>query len=262
MKPSNVSLLKLSRVSSRILMRKSVKAERRCFVTILNPSAPKIKRLQRNPGLETQTPSVESEKISLLKKALGELNLEIPPLASQESSTEEVLVQSSTTNVTPASEEEIEPGSVIENAEKILTDDLPTTPVAPNTSQRETDDNINILQVGIEEAAAQDSRAELRAELKSEEKSLTEGRNKLLTKKAKKSAAKTTTAQTADSKDEGDSSSSDSDSSSSSSSSSESEDEEKKPVERTRLDQESLLDLTKLSSVKPVTKLLARINWR
>ena len=193
MKPSNVSLLKLSRVSSRFLLRKSVKAERRWFVTILNPSAPKIKRLQRNPGLETQTPSVEPEKISLLNEALGELNLEIESLVAHESSTEEV--ESSTKNVTPppASEEEIYPGSVIENVEKILTDDLPTSPVAPNT------------QVGIEEA--------------------------------KKSAAKTTTAQKADSKDEDDSSSSDSDRSSSSSSSSESEDEEKKPMERTRLDQ-------------------------
>ena len=205
MKPSNVSLLKLSRVSSRFLLRKSVKAERRWFVTILNPSAPKIKRLQRNPGLETQTPSVEPEKISLLNEALGELNLEIESLVAHESSTEEV--ESSTKNVTPptASEEEIYPGSVIENVEKILTDDLPTSPVAPNTSQKEADENINIAQVGIEEA--------------------------------KKSAAKTTTAQKADSKDEDDSSSSDSDRSSSSSSSSESEDEEKKPMERTRLDQ-------------------------
>jgi len=89
--------------------------------------------------------------------------------------------------------------------------------------------------------------------LKSEEKRIAdEGRNKLLTKKAKKSAAKTTTAPTSDRKDEEDSSSSDSDSSSSSSSSeSEDEDAEKKPMGRTRLDQDSELHHTEISPVKP-----------
>ena len=78
---------------------------------------------------------MESEKISLLKKALGELNLDIQPppppqaLASHEdSSTEEVQ------NVTPDSGEEIYPGSLNEKVEKITTDDLPTIPIPRNTS--------------------------------------------------------------------------------------------------------------------------------
>ena len=234
MKPSNVSLLKLSRVSSRFLTRKSDKTERRWFVTILNPSAPKIKRLQRNPGLEAQTTSVESEKISLLKKALGELNLDIQPqpppppqaLASHEdSSTEEVQ------NVTPGSEEEIYPGSLNEKVEKITTDDLPTIPIPRNTSDHK-ETNENIIQAETEEAPAQDCRIDL----KSDGKSVAEGRNKLLTKKAKKSAAKTTSDPITDRNDD-DSSSSDSDSSSSSSSS---EDEEKKTMGKTRLDQVDL----------------------
>ena len=207
MKPSNVSLLKLSRVSSRFLMRKSVKTERRCFVTILNPSAPKIKRLQRNSGQEAQTPSVESEKISLLKKALEDINLETePPLASTEDSSITEELQDLTKVVSPASEQEID-----------LTDDLPLC-------QKESHDNI--IQVETEEAPTptiQDSRADLT----SDEKSIPEGENK--------SAAKTTKAPTADREDD-DSSSSDSDSSSSSSSS-EDEGEGKKPIERTRLDQ-------------------------
>ena len=206
MKPSNVSLLKLSRVSSRFLMRKSVKTERRCFVTILNPSAPKIKRLQRNSGQEAQAPALESEKISLLKKALEDLNLETePPLASTEDSSVTEELQDLTKNVSPASEQEID-----------LTNDLPTC-------HKESHDNI--IQVETEEApthTTQDSRADLT----SEETNIAEGENK--------SAAKTTKASTADREDD-DSSSSDSDSTSSSSS--EDECEEKKPIEITRLDQ-------------------------
>merc|ERR1711953_114932 len=118
MKPSNVSLMKLSRVSSRLLQRKSVKSERRCFVTILNPSAPKVKRLQRNAGLEAQTPSVESEKISLLKKALEDFNLETQTLASHEASTITEEVQDLIPqDAAPISGEEVDSVSVSEKVE-------------------------------------------------------------------------------------------------------------------------------------------------
>ena len=227
MKPSNVSLMKLPGVSSRFLLRKSVKSERRCFVTILNPSAPKVKRLQRNSGLEAQTPSVESEKISLLKKALEDFNLETQTLASHEASTitEEVQDLKPQDVVTGT---EVNSVSVSEKVEQILTDDLPTIPISENTSQKDTDDNIT--QVEPDEAPAQDSRAEL----KSEEESIAEGSNLLLTKE-EEPAAESAKALTADHEDD-DSSSSDSDSSSSSSSS-ESENDERKPTGRTRLDQ-------------------------
>ena len=72
MKPANLSLLKLSSISSRCLLGRSGQVEGRSFVTIFNPAAPKLKRLQRSPGFEAQTPPAESEKVSMLRKALEE----------------------------------------------------------------------------------------------------------------------------------------------------------------------------------------------
>ena len=70
--------------------------ERRCFVTILNPSAPRLKRLQRNPILETPA---EPEKISMLRKALEETHLEVEILsteAEKDLSIKEVVIKENT----------------------------------------------------------------------------------------------------------------------------------------------------------------------
>ena len=273
MKASNISLLKLSAVSSRHFLRRSAQLEKRCFVTILNPSAPKVKRLQRSPGFEAQT--FESEKISILRKALEEANLEQSSVESptryegvpsiKDTVSTDVEDVKKVTGQDSAVEKEI-----IENLlkpkedEPITLEEAQITPKETPSSPVESTQEENDTQSVKVELDKFDSDPDMNSSINQEKK-------KKLTKKGKKSTNATATIST-DGTEEEDSSSSDSDSSSSSSSSSSdsgSEVENDEKVLRSRrltqvhFDlkltlilqclqfQDMFLDLAKLSHVKP-----------
>jgi len=256
MKASNISLLKLSAVSSRHFLRRSAQLEKRCFVTILNPSAPKVKRLQRSPGFEAQT--FESEKISILRKALEEANLEQSSVESptryegvpsiKDTVSTDVEDVKKVTGQDSAVEKEI-----IENLlkpkedEPITLEEAQITPKETPSSPVESTQEENDTQSVKVELDKFDSDPDMNSSINQEKK-------KKLTKKGKKSTNATATIST-DGTEEEDSSSSDSDSSSSSSSSSSDSGSEvendEKVLRSRRLTQDMFLDLAKLSHVKP-----------
>ena len=281
MKASNISLLKLSQVSSRHFLRRSAQLEKRCFVTILNPSAPKVKRLQRSPGFEAQT--FESEKISILRKALKEANLGQSSVESPNRYEEVTSIKGTVTkdveDVEKVTEKVTGQDPVVE---KEIIENLPkpeeNEPVALEDAQITKDDEspketpsspVESIQ---EENYTQSVKVELdKLDIDPKIKSLDQEKKKKLTKKGRKSTNATATISTDDTEEE-DSSSSDSDSSSSSSSSSSSDSgsevENDEDMSRSRLTQvhfdlkltlilqclqfqEMFLDLAKLSHVKP-----------
>jgi len=262
MKASNISLLKLSQVSSRHFLRRSAQLEKRCFVTILNPSAPKVKRLQRSPGFEAQT--FESEKISILRKALKEANLGQSSVESPNRYEEVTSIKGTVTkdveDVEKVTEKVTGQDPVVE---KEIIENIPkpeeNEPVALEEAQITKDDESpkespSSPVESTEENYTQSVKVELdKLDIDPKIKSLDQEKKKKLTKKGKKSTNATATISTDDTEEE-DSSSSDSDSSSSSSSSSSgsgSEVENDEDMSRSRLTQEMFLDLAKLSHVKP-----------
>jgi len=262
MKASNISLLKLSQVSSRHFLRRSAQLEKRCFVTILNPSAPKVKRLQRSPGFEAQT--FESEKISILRKALKEANLGQSSVESPNRYEEVTSIKGTVTkdveDVEKVTEKVTGQDPVVE---KEIIENLPkpeeNEPVALEEAQITKDDESpkespSSPVESTEENYTQSVKVELdKLDIDPKIKSLDQEKKKKLTKKGRKSTNATATISTDDTEEE-DSSSSDSDSSSSSSSSSSgsgSEVENDEDMSRSRLTQEMFLDLAKLSHVKP-----------
>ena len=283
MKASNVSLLKLSQVSSRHLLRKSLQLEKRCFVTILNPSAPKVKRLQRSPGFEAQTSPVESEKISMLRKALEEANLEkcsveaqdryegIPTIIDTDSNAVEDVEGDTGKFTGPGLDSALET-EIITNPEKPEIESVALEDPENNANDEFLEEEIaSPVTSSQEETDTKSEKVEtdrLSIDIETTTTTLSKQKKKILTKKSAKATNATINT---DPKQEEDSSSSDSDSSSSSSSSdscSEAEDEEKKVAGSVRLTQvhfdlkptlilqclqfqEIFLDLAKLSHVKP-----------
>ena len=236
MKPANLSLLKLSSISSRCLLRRSGQVEGRSFVTIFNPAAPKLKRLQRSPGFEAQTPPAESEKVSMLRKALEEAKIELEDVKT-EAPTSSLNGIEKTVHVTKDS-------AVLENITKPESESVDITEEkknsnsaddsisAPNsdvtTPQKDTCEDTKKVQTETVDSESRDSR---------EANCLVQGKKKKLTKKAKKPISSTSNTDHTEDDDSSSSSSDSGSSSSSSDSSSDNEAEEKKPVKSARLNQ-------------------------
>ena len=236
MKPANLSLLKLSSISSRCLLRRSGQVEGRSFVTIFNPAAPKLKRLQRSPGFEAQTPPAESEKVSMLRKALEEAKIELEDVKTEAPTsslngiekTVHVTKDSSVReNITKPAKHESESVDITE--EKKISNSADDSINAPNsdviTPQKDTCEDTKKVQTETVDSESREANC------------LVQGKKKKLTKKAKKPISSTSNT---DHTEDDDSSSSSSDSgcsSSSSDSSSDDEAEEKKPVKSARLNQ-------------------------
>ena len=235
MKPANLSLLKLSSISSRCLLRRSGQVEGRSFVTIFNPAAPKLKRLQRSPGFEAQTPPAESEKVSMLRKALEEAKIELEDVKTEAPTsslngiekTVHVTKDSSVReNITKPVKHESESVDITE--EKKISNSADDSINAPNsdviTPQKDTCEDTKKVQTETVDSESREANC------------LVQGKKKKLTKKAKKPISSTSNNDHED--DDSSSSSADSGSSSSSSdSSSDDEAEEKKPVKSARLNQ-------------------------
>ena len=239
MKPANLSLLKLSSISSRCLLRRSGQVEGRSFVTIFNPAAPKLKRLQRSPGFEAQTHPAESEKVSMLRKALEEAKIELEDVKTEAPTsslngiekTVHVTKDSSVReNITKPVKHESESVDITE--EKKNSNSADDSISAPNsdvtTPQKDTCEDTKKVQTEIADSESRESR---------EANCFVQGKKKKLTKKAKKPISSTSNTDHTEDDDSSSSSSDSGSSSSSSDSSSDDEAEEKKPVKSARLNQ-------------------------
>ena len=102
--PSHNIVTKLSRNSLIIVRRSSTKLsqtgvawnvsiQRRSFITILNPSGPKVIKIRKNSLKEASEHIVETEKIILLRKALAEASVATP--LKQDSTNDAAEVESS-----------------------------------------------------------------------------------------------------------------------------------------------------------------------
>ena len=236
MKPANLSLLKLSSISSRCLLRRSGQVEGRSFVTIFNPAAPKLKRLQRSPGFEAQTPPAESEKVSMLRKALEEAKIELEDVKTEAPTsslngiekTVHVTKDSSVReNITKPAKHESESVDITE--EKKISNSADDSINAPNsdviTPQKDTCEDTKKVQTETVDSESREANC------------LVQGKKKKLTKKAKKPISSTSNTDHTEDDDSSSRSSDSGTSSSSSDSSSDDEAEEKKPVKSARLNQ-------------------------
>ena len=233
MKPANLSLLKLSSISSRCLLRRSGQVEGRSFVTIFNPAAPKLKRLQRSPGFEAQTHPAESEKVSMLRKALEEAKIELEDVKT-EAPTSSLNGIEKTVHVTKDS-------AVLENITKPESEFVDITEEKKNSNS--ADDSISAPNSDVttpQKDTCEDTKKVQTETVDSESREancLVQGKKKKLTKKAKKPISSTSNTDHTEDDDSSSSSSDSGTSSSSSDSSSDDEAEEKKPVKSARLNQ-------------------------